>query len=101
MRSGEVDRGEADEDATEGRRDSTFLAFEDRPESLADDFFAADLDAFEAGLETVFRAGLTTLTFRLLGLPRDLAGFAVFFAGLGFAFALVAIGPATYTGYAS
>jgi hypothetical protein len=60
-RSGEVDRGEEDEVATEVLRDSTFAGFEGR---RADDV-ALGLEGFrEAVFATAFLAGLTDLAFK-------------------------------------
>jgi len=63
---------------------------------------ALGLGGFLEGVFTAaFGAGFTDLAFKLADLAEALAGFPFFFAGLVLAFAFVAIGPATYTGYAS
>jgi hypothetical protein len=55
----------------------------------------------EAVFGAAFRASFTDFVFILMNLARALGEIAASFAGFGFAFALLAIDPVTYTGYAS
>ena len=101
-RSGDVDR-EEEEDAvaTDVLRDSTLAGFEGPLEGRRSDDFALAFSGFLEGFGAAFCATFTDLAFKLMDLARALGLWAVFFAGLGFAFALVAMDPVTYTGYAS
>lgn len=90
VRCGEVDLGEEDAIATEVLRDSTF-----------DGFWDLRAAAPRLGFALFRAAGFAAFTFKRMDLVDEDGRRAAFLVGLGFAFAFVAMSPATYTGSTS